>query len=574
MQDTSKRKRIITPFMNDTSNSLLEDIVRQDRHGAITFGEFIDAWNFYFSEFGGLDHELEKLTKSFLLNTADASPDDVAGPQIRRMLSAFPNPACLVRRGGTIVSSNVQALDQLGLDAGDSIDALPFGLKDGQAISEAISRSSRQTNARSNAPGSVRFIRVFSDPPDRSVTLAVLNAQNTGSEQATSLVFVIEARFCAEIAQTVQLAYGLTPAEADILKAFMSGAPPEQISKQRGTSSTTVRTQLQSVMTKSGVSTQAELMCNALALTRFNTDLQAVADVAAHPYRKRSSMLRPGGRNVEVILCGDLSGDLVVVLPEMTLSTFPASIEAEFARAGLCVVTFCRPGIGGSDPVPHDVHDQTIAEDLKAFLRHYERDQCVIVSSATSTPYAYRLGGMVPELIRKIVILRGLPPGRHLFEDVEVKSSLPNALRNGFGRAPHLMDFFGRAALKSWRFIGIRNFTTFVLRENKHDVQIALQPDVIKEFEAAYNGMVAQGYDLAMYDLGNVFRDWSDWIHDCEVPVEWFLGGRDTLGRFKDFDAFASNFDIEHRLTLLENAGYMAYFTHVEEFVKSITSAE
>lgn len=551
--------------MRNLPASSLQDILRRDADDAVTFGEFIDAWNFYFSENSALDYELEKLTESFLNNVAHPEIETVAGPQIRRMLSSFPNPALLVGAGGVVISCNVKAIDSFGLDIGSFIDDLPYALEGGNAISDEISHLSKS----SGNVTSVRFLNAYSHQDDHTVKLAVLLGQPGGPGQS-ALVFVIDPRFMGEMVMIFTEGYGLSTAEADVLNSFIRGASLDQISQERGTSLTTVRTQFQNIMTKAGVSSQAELVRNALALAQFQADLQDVADVAAHPYRKKSSMLRPKGRTVEVMLCGDLTGDLVVVLPDTTQFGFPAVVEAEFARAGLCVATLCRPGVGGSDPVPRDEHVDTIADDLIAFLAHYEKRTCVLVGSATTCCYSYRLGGMIPDYIRKIVLLRPLPPGGNMLGEMEMQSAMPSALRHGYVRAPKLMDFFARAALRSWRVAGVRNFTKRSLRDFQPDVDIALRPDVIKEFDTAYKAMVAQGYDVALFDLSNIFLDWSDWVHQCKTPVVWFQGDSDPVARPKDFDAYASRFATSHELVLLKDAGYMAYFSRIEEFIAAL----
>lgn len=96
----------------------------------------------------------------------------------------------------------------------------------------------------------------------------------------------------------------------------------KEIALQRGRSHATVRTQFQTIMGKSGASTQAELMRYTIAVSQFFIDLHPVTEVARHPYRKKFDMFRPGGRSVDVTLSGDLSGGLVVYIPDMTQVTF------------------------------------------------------------------------------------------------------------------------------------------------------------------------------------------------------------------------------------------------------------
>ena len=144
--------------MKSRPTSSLKDIVRRDNEGSVTFGEFVDAWNYYFSENNTLDFELEALTENFLSNAARPNNQHVTGPQIRRMLSSFPNPALLVGPGGIIVSSNVKAVDSFGLDIDASINDLPYALEGGNTISGEIWLRSRDKRRA----GAVTFLNAFS----------------------------------------------------------------------------------------------------------------------------------------------------------------------------------------------------------------------------------------------------------------------------------------------------------------------------------------------------------------------------------------------------------------------------
>ncbi len=64
---------------------------------------------------------------------------------------------------------------------------------------------------------------------------------------------------------TVQEAFGLTPAEVDIVRGITLGLPVKDIAEARGRSAETVRTQLRSILSKTETHSQSELVRVVLA---------------------------------------------------------------------------------------------------------------------------------------------------------------------------------------------------------------------------------------------------------------------------------------------------------------------
>ncbi|WP_299970968.1 alpha/beta fold hydrolase [uncultured Roseobacter sp.] len=396
------------------TKSQIEDALRKQVADPFAFDEFLDAWNGFFESAPVLDDTFEKDVINALETAHADGPHSLVGPQIRRMLNAFPNPALVVQNDGRIISQNFSAMKTLSIELGDGVDQLPFELQDGELFSALIGKSLGRRNHQSD----LRFLRAFSTKDDHSMIVAVLTNRTAGNSDQTALVILIDPSLNREVADILTEAFELTQAECEVLLAFLSGANLSQIASMRRRSLATVRTQMNTIMTKAGVSSQADLMRNALALAQFHSDISKVSRVAKHPFRKSSAVLRPGGRSVEVTLAGDMLGKLVVVIPDITLSTFPAVVEAQYAAAGLCVVTLARPGFGSSDPAPCDSdYTRIMADDLKALLVQLGHNRCVLLGHSTSSSYAYRLGGLLPDHISRIVLLSPLPPAPYLRAD-------------------------------------------------------------------------------------------------------------------------------------------------------------
>lgn len=553
-------------MVNPNATEKLRDAIRTSAADPLAFEEFLEAWNGYFQSEISAVHDLEEDAQTALATIAKGGEHGLAGLQITRMLHAFPTPAIVVRSDARILEQNAAALEALHVDPGDSIDLLPLSLVGGAALSDVVG----QMFDRRNDPVDVRFLRAVYVPDDRSVTLAMVSNQER--QAATALVFVIDPRWQSNVDALLAQAFGLTSAESAVLLAFMQGDDLQQIAETRGRSLKTVRTQMQTIMSKAGVSTQAELMRNALAVSQFQNDIQQVAVVAKHPHRKHLNILRAGGRSVEVGLAGDLAGDLVVFVPDTTLFMFQPEIEAAFARAGLCVATVSRPGFGATDPAPEGTFDATMAADIVAVQDQLGHSSSVLMAHSTSSGYAYRLGGLIPDRLKQIVLLSTLVPLPYLTPHLTT-APWAQALMRGAAASPRLFRLMVVAGAKAWKIMGSRRFVAMQMSANADDVSLGTSPAALEEIDAAMMACHAQGIDHGSRDLVIATSDWRNWAQACKAPVTLFHGTLDPVASIDAVRAFAADFPDQVRVVEIKDAGFMVYLSHTDALIAELKAA-
>lgn len=549
--------------MVDNSNKDMQDAIRDTSVDPLKFEEFLSAWNSY------LDRsvqerptpQLEADAETALLAIATEGDSDIVGAQIRRMLNGFPNPGLIIRHDGLILAQNEAALRSLNIDPGDPVDDLPFALLGGEALSVRVSATMQNRNSE----GSVQFLRAVTTAADRSLTLALVPAQGV---KPSVLLFVIDPQWRGQVEGLLAQAFQLTDAEAQILTAFLDGQDLKDIASARRRSLATVRTQMQTIMAKAGVKTQAELMRNAFAVSQFQTDIQPVSDIAQHPHRKRLSILRPGGRSVEVILAGDMNGKLVTFIPDITLFGFTPSAEASLARHGICMASIARPGFGSTDPAGDDEeYEQAMADDLTAVQEQLGHEISVLMAHSTATGYAFRLGGLMSDRLSKIVLLNALPPLPYLR-----KHSMPSpwayAILRGTKLAPPLFRLMVASGLKAWKVMGSRRFSAMQLSESPADAAIATQPDYVAEMDNALFASTAQSIEHSTHDLMVATKDWSDWVQNCKVPVAVLHGTDNTFAPISAVRAFAGDYPDLVTLIAVEGAGFMVAHTDEDLLIR------
>ena len=270
--------------------------------------ELVSAWNAGFDQSVPSRADIDALETNVndTLTAISSEGEGLASPQLRQMINALPYAVMVVEREGTLRDMNETALAHLPVSPGDAINDLPYQVEGGQDLSDVI----KTGLIRRNSTSSVLIKRAVGTTSTTPATLVFVPTLQAGQERM--MVFVVGRKWSADIQAFLSTAYGLTAAESAVLLAFLEGHTQKEIAELRGTSAVTVRTQMQSILSKSGVKSQTELMRDALSFSHFFQDVSPIAVTAKHPYRKEFSVLGKDGRTIDLLLAGDLKGDLIV----------------------------------------------------------------------------------------------------------------------------------------------------------------------------------------------------------------------------------------------------------------------
>jgi DNA-binding NarL/FixJ family response regulator len=112
-----------------------------------------------------------------------------------------------------------------------------------------------------------------SDFRDAGAVLAAIRAASPASRDprrssagAATVRHVLDDAWTESVSETLRRLYKLTTAEIEIVRAIVGGKIVKQIARDRDRSTETVRTQVRSILSKTGTHSQAELACVALRL--------------------------------------------------------------------------------------------------------------------------------------------------------------------------------------------------------------------------------------------------------------------------------------------------------------------
>ena len=555
--------------MPDHSLTEIETKLRSTAGDPFRFDELVETWNTLFDAYGADGPEASPAQVERIVDATFAAlgggDDDQRRSQLQRVINGLPHAALMVRADGVVTGLNEAALERLTVDPGDRVEKIGYDLERDEPLGDVIANTLSRSNG---APGEVALKRAVHAKSDRAATLAIVPSHGAEAGSDMALLFIIDPIWRAEVEALMARAYELTSAEARVLMGFLDGHSLQDVATERGTSYATVRTQFQTVMTKTGARSQAELMRNTLAVSQFFTDVKQVASVAGHPYRKRIDLFRPGGRSVDVTLAGDLNGELVVYIPDTTQCTFQPSIEAAFRQAGLCVASLCRPGFGRTDPPAEGQDYETcLAEDISAFQDQYGVKSSAVMAHNSSSCFAYRVGGLIPKRVTRVIVVSSLVPKKFM-QATDVGSPWVAALMRTAQISPKMHRVIVGAAIRSWKAMGSRRMFSMQFASYKPDVALAIQPESIVEHDYAVNMAIGQNLDYAVIAFEHAMRDWSDWIDGCAVPIDLISGEHDPIAPIGGIRNMVAAYPDKMTLRLIKDTGYMVFLGATDAVIK------
>lgn len=117
----------------------------------------------------------------------------------------------------------------------------------------------------------------------------------------------------------------------------------------------------------------------------------------------------PGGRRLAVSEWGDPEGAVVFYLHGAPGSRLLRHDGDGYAAAGLRVVTYDRPGYGGSDPAPGRAVADTAA-DVAAIADHLRVGELGVAGISCGGLHAFAVAALLPDRVARCVGIKALAP--------------------------------------------------------------------------------------------------------------------------------------------------------------------
>jgi pimeloyl-ACP methyl ester carboxylesterase/glycosidase len=307
----------------------------------------------------------------------------------------------------------------------------------------------------------------------------------------------------------------------------------------------------------------------------------ALADLARDPDRplatssptRESRVLVHGERAIAVAEWGDLEATPVMLLHGMPGSRLLAPDPALTESLGIRLVTFDRPGYGGSDPDPgRSIADG--AADIVAIAAHLGLESLGVVGWSSGGPYALAIAALHPEQVRAVAIVAGEAPMDDVPGEIEARTEDVRVLIEAVRRRDPTARERVTARL-AWYADDPTGFLDRSLQSEAEkasddpDARLRRRPEVA----AALRTLFAEGARRG----GNGFVD--DWIAtawpwgfdfaDVRAPVDLWWGEDDELTNRAQVDTLARL--LPHaRVHIVPDAGHSLLLTAWGEILTSL----
>lgn len=244
-----------------------------------------------------------------------------------------------------------------------------------------------------------------------------------------------------DLVPLLEAAYGLTPAEIEVLQGLVEGDSVSTVALERKRSVRTVRTQLTNIFGKIGLSSQTELALFLATLTQLMTKEKRPSDVGK-AWQSSSTdeitrcALLVADRSVAYIKYGNPSGTAVLLLHSTTPPEMIPEFRQECRLAGLNVIALHKPGSGGSSPRPAEDGPAELASDFAAVLDAEGIERAVIAGHCSAGLYALQFANTYKDRSNGVILIdTGVP-----FRNRRELMKLPISLRRTFLPARYIPE--------------------------------------------------------------------------------------------------------------------------------------
>ena len=185
-------------------------------------------------------------------------------------LEAMGRPAAIIGPQGAIIAQNNRFMAHIPEWFQDRTNRLTLNHEEADKIFARAVSELRQSGSHMR----VRSILLFNRDRQHKCVLHIIpivrHAKDIFNQAAALIIVTRLIEPAAPDLEIVEALFDLTPAEARVAAAIADGKTPREIARQNGTSVTTVRNQLNRVLSKSGLNRQSELVAVLRNVSRYN----------------------------------------------------------------------------------------------------------------------------------------------------------------------------------------------------------------------------------------------------------------------------------------------------------------
>lgn len=347
------------------------------------------------------------------------------------------------------------------------------------------------------------------------------------------------------LVEALRKSFSLTNAELGVLEKLSNGDTVASIASATGRKEGTVRNQVKSLLSKTGVNGQANLIRLVVMLAGAIPAAKTKGDPPTLSQGDIKILALGEDRTMEVRVLGPKTGRaLVFVHGQLYGTEMPGEVLDFLDRNNLRLICPSRPGFGSSDPVPGniEIEPSRLADDYSIVMDHFGLDETVLVANITGSLYAYAIAARLSGRVKGIVCAGGVVPMKEARQYVDAAPR--QRIVAYLGRfAPALLPPLLQAGISQIKEGGELAFLEGLYQENTRDRLVLNDPEKQDLLERSVHFGISQGYHGVYNDTFHLVRDWTPWVSAVEskrIRSIHVHGSDDPAVRIESVRSFAT----------------------------------
>lgn len=329
----------------------------------------------------------------------------------------------------------------------------------------------------------------------------------------------------------------LTATETELLRMLANGLSIAEVAAQRSKSVHTVRTQVKTLLAKTGAGRQSNLILQA---RQFISPQPGSTGTLAARGRPEKRFTLADGRQISYFDSNDELGkksadnvDRVLVHCHgmFTCRLDPVDSEA-VNRRRIRLIIPDRPGYGLSDPLPgHSLLDW--ADDLLALLAGLGIQRFSLLAADFSSAFALAVAYRAPQQVQDVILLEGAAPVDSRLEQYE--ANMPVYYKAVFLVARRMPKLIHKATYVAYAHFSrdpekaLHRFIDIIGQDNSRVVR---EPQIYPSILAAVRESIRQGISALSATQILLFSDWGFPLSAVQCPVYLVCGDTDPLASY------------------------------------------
>lgn len=353
--------------------------------------------------------------------------------------------------------------------------------------------------------------------------------------------------------------YGLSQSECEICELLSRAHRPADIATLRGSAIGTVRTQIKSLLVKTGCGSQTELV-------RLLHLLMRVAEThgPSHPATpvaqgKMTTLQLECGTLMPVEMHGPASGRPVIFLHGMLDgASLTRKMRESLDVHGYRFVCPTRPWFGNAAPDygAIDTAPQRVGAHVREMCVKLNLRDAIVIGHMAGAVYAFASAAAAPEHIRAILNVAGGVPivsGAQLVDMSHRQRVVAYTARY----TPRLLPFVLRAGISQIQSGGTERFMHSLYASAPVDMAALNDSDIRRLVLHGYQFATRQGHHAFEIDSYHVVRNWLPLVNESTVPVKLLHGRHDPVVRAGSVEDFAERLGARGSLDMFDDAGQL-----------------